>query len=230
MIYRIDIQHFYTHAIDYFTLDELTHFQYAIISAAVKNGARAANVVKLNGLYPTSEMVMAYAEYHDKKILEEMYTELLVPKKGDNTQGNMWAFNTIYKSFVNPLMSHNDIVILCDQTENDYIDILCKIIKKYFKIDVIDLNKLFKEGHIGPIYFDRDEVWDIAVDVRRQAGKEEIESLSTTRDGRMKLIKLFNKKEKLNKLKELGIKVDKNDKDLDRLLIEGWVEELDPDE
>ena len=227
MIYRIDIQHFLTHAIDHFSRDYLVHFQYAIISAAIKNGNRATNVVKINELYPTPEIVIAYNEYKDKKILEKMYTELLVPPKNAKN-GDYWAANIIYKTFINPLMKHFDIVILCDETENDYIDILSKVLKKNFKIDVIDLNKLFKDGHVGPIYIDRDEIWDVSVDIRRQAGKEMIESLSSTHDGKLKLISMWSKKEKISKLKDLGISINKNDmKDLDKLLIEEWVENED---
>lgn len=227
MIYRIDLQHFLTHAIDHFSSDYLTHFQYAIISAAIRNGNRVSNVVKINELYPTTEIISAYAEYKDKSIMEKMYTELLVPPKNAKN-GDYWAANTIYKTFINPLMKHFDIVILCDEKENDYIDVLCKILKKYFSIDVIDLNELFREGKVGPIYIDRNKIWDKAVDIRRQAGKEMISALESTKDGRLKLINMWNKKEKIHKLKSLGITVTESDmNNLDQLLIDEWVNEND---
>ena len=51
-----------------------------------------------------------------------------------------------------------------------------------------------------------------------------IKSMSTTRDGRLKLISRMSKKDKIEKLKELGIKVTSVDKNnLDELLIDGWV-------
>lgn len=222
MIYRIDLQHFLTHAIDYFSRDELSHFQYAIISAKIANNGRELNVTKLNNLYPTPDIVLSYAEYKDKKILEKMYTDLLTVHDSNDE----WIGEIIYKSFVNPLIHHHDVVIICDRTENDYIDILCKHLKKNYEIDVINLNQLFSEGKVGPIYIDRDVIWDKAVDIRRTAGKHQIEAMSSTRDGRMKLLSLWNKKEKITKLKELGIKVNKGDmKELDKLLIDAWVED-----
>lgn len=222
MIYRIDLQHFLTHAIDYFSRDELSHFQYAIISAKIANNGRELNVTKLNNLYPTPDIVLSYAEYKDKKILEKMYTDLLTVHDSNDE----WIGEIIYKSFVNPLIHHHDVVIICDRTENDYIDILCKHLKKNYEIEVINLNQLFSEGRVGPIYIDRDVIWDKAVDIRRTAGKHQIEAMSSTRDGRMKLLSLWNKKEKIAKLKELGIKVNKGDmKELDKLLIDAWVED-----
>lgn len=223
MIYRIDIQHFLTHAIDHFTRDDLVHFQYAIISAAILNGNRATNVAKINELYPTTDIILAYEEYKDKKILEKMYSELILPPKNAKS-GDYWAANSIYKTFINPLMKHHDIVILCDEKENDYIDVLCKLLKKHYSLEVIDLNQLFKEGRVGSIYIDRDEINDKAVDIRRQAGKEMIEAMASTKDGKLRLIQMWNKKEKIAKLKSLGIKVTQSDmKNLNEILIDEWV-------
>lgn len=229
MIYRIDMQHFLTHAIDHFTLDELSHFQYAIISAKIRNGMRSANVTKISDLYPTPEIVTAYAEYKDKSILEKMYMEMLKPDKTET--GNDWLSNKIYTVFINPLVKHVDIVILCDQIENDYVDILCKYLKKSFGIEVIDLNELFIKGRVGEIYIDRKEIWDNAVNIRRSSAKELMQSLECTRDGKLKLLGMMNKKAKVTKLKELGINVTENDKkNLDKLLIDEWVDNDNIDE
>lgn len=224
MIYRIDIQHFLNHAIDHFTRDELAHFQYAIISAAVKNGNRAPNVCKISEIYPSPEIVAAYAEYKDKEILEKMYMEELMPSKHPET-GNDPMANRVYETFVNPLLKHHDIVIVCDQKENDYIDVFCKYLKKQFEIEVIDLNELFTKGRTGAIYIDRSEIWDRAVDVRRAASKMRYRSLESSHDGKLKLLNMMTKKEKIAKLKELGISVTERDKEnLDKLLIDEWVE------
>lgn len=223
MVYRIDIQHFLTHAVDHFTVEELTHFQYVIISARVKNGMRAANVAKKNELYPSPEIVTAYAEYQDKKILEKMYMDMLRPKKTD-TGNNPYA-NCIYETIVKLLIKHFDIVILCDKSENDYIDILCKYLKEDFEIDVIDLNELFTKGRVGSIYIDRKVIWDKAVDVRRSTLRETIKSLESSRDGKIRLLGMMDKKSKVKKLKELGITVNESDmKNLDKLLMDEWVE------
>lgn len=225
MIYRIDFQHFMTHAIDYFTTEELYHFQYAIISAVMKNCGRATNVVKINELYPLPEIVLEYTEYKDKSMMENMYMDYLCPKK-DNDMGmtKNQMDNIIYRVFVNTLINHADVVIICDRSENDYIDVLCKLLQKEYKIEVIDLNKLFSEGRIGPIYIDRKEIWDRAVDIRRAAGRDQIKALESTSGGREKLLGMMKKKDKIKKIEELGININSYDmKDLDSILMSAWV-------
>lgn len=228
MIYRIDLQHFLTHAIDHFTSDELAHFNYAIISAKIANGGRVTNIAKINDLYPTPEMVSTYADYNDKDILEKMFLPYLDPKKEEDK----WIHNKFYVTFINPLCDHKDIVIICDQAENDYIDIICKVLKNRFSIEVIDLNELFRTGRVGSIYIDRDEIRNSAVDVRRAAAKQQMRALESSRDGRLKLIGEFNKKEMISKLKELGINASPSDtkSDLKDMLIDAWANELDDNE
>lgn len=226
MVYRIDIQHFLTHAVDHFTSTELSTFQYCIISAKIINGGRCQNVGKLNELYPTSEIVSAYAEYEDPKVLEKMYMEMLQPS--NSSEGN-YISNKIYRYIIKPLLAHEDVVLICDKVENAYIDVLCKFLSKEFKIDVIDLNKLFTEGRVGPIYIDRKEIKDKAVDVTRAALKDMNRALESSRDGREKLLNMMNKSEKKRKLKELGIRVSPGD-DLDRLLMDEWVNDDNDDD
>lgn len=224
MIYRIDFQHFMTHAIDHFDSQELAHFQYAIISAKIRNGHRCDNIEKISELYPTPEIVMNYAEYKDKEIMEKMYMDMLNPKLKDPRDTDYVA-NMVYRTFVQSLINHYDVVIMCDEIENDYIDVLCKYLKKKFSIEVIDLNELFIKGRVGPIYLDRDKIRDKAVDIRRAAAREQLKALESTREGKLKIIGMMNTKAKISKLKELGIKVSSADKkNLDKLLIEEWAE------
>lgn len=227
MIYRIDIQHFLTHAIDYLTSDELRSGQYLLVSAKIKNLSRADNVVKCPELYPTPEIIEAYAEYQSKDILEKMYFELLAPDKGDKSG---WIDNVFYRFIIDPLLSHQNLFILCDEKENDYIDALCKYLKKTFAIEVIDLNVLFSKGRIGPIHIDRDEIHDRAVDIRKVALRNEQRQKSLTQRGRAELMGMMTKKEKLRKLKELGVTVDKNnDNEIDDLLRIEWVNDGEED-
>lgn len=225
MIYRIDIQHYLTHAIDYFTQEELTHFQYAIISAVIRNQGTSLNVAKVNELYPLPEIIIEYEEYKDKSIMEKMYTEFLSPKK-DNDIGmtrNQMA-NIFYRTFINTLNSHVDIIILCDKSENQYIDVICNVLYKDYHIEVIDLNKLFSEGRIGPIYIDRKKIWDRCVDVRREAGKDMNRAIESSVEGRERLLKMMTKKDKIRKIEELGINItDYDKKDLDYILMTAWV-------
>lgn len=222
MIYRIDFQHFLLHAIDHFTRDELVHFQYMLISSGVKCNHKVRNVVKCIDLYPRNEVVIDYGSDGDENILEarmfEEYDRILKESP-----------DIFYSYFLNMISRHIDVVIVCDKLENIYIDILSRYVKKKFNIEIVDLNKLFTEGRIGPIYLDRDEIWDQTVDIRRAAGRMMLQSLESTQDGRMKMVKeIMSKKQKLEKLRELGVKVRRDDrKNLDQLLIEAWVEDGD---
>ena len=230
MIYRIDIQHFISHAIDHFTAEELAHFQYAIVSAVIKNNSRVSNVVRINDLYPLAEIVMAYSECNDKSIMEKMYMDYLCPNNSnDNIMDKKSMDYLFYKTFVNPLILHTDIMIVCDMKENDYIDVICKVLQKQYLIDVIDLNKLFTEGRVGSIYIDRDAIWDKAVDIRIEAGKDQLRALESTSDGRLMILqRMMKKKDKIKKIKELGINVTENkEEDLDKILMDAWVNDED---
>ena len=220
MIYRIDIQHYVSHAIDYFTADELMAFQYAILSASIQSHGKSMNVNKINYFYPESSVQSEWLEYHNKEVLEKHYMN-------DLKEVNSGDPRMIYQTFLDPLLKHYDIMILCDKTENDYIDVLCKFLKKEFYIEVIDLNKLFSTGRVGAIYIDRDKIHDKAVDVRRYAAKQTRLSLMKTKDGRLKLVeKLMNEKEKHKLLTQLGIKnKGLSEKEMNELLMDSWVED-----
>lgn len=225
MIYRIDMQHFLSHAIDHFTIEELTHFQYAIISSKIRNGGRVQNVSKLNSFYPPPEIIIDYSEHKDKSIMGKQYMDFLSPKKSNDmgmTKSQM--ANMFYTTFINNIINHVDIVIICDKTENDYIDIICKVLKKDYGIEVIDLNELFIKGEVGPIYIDRDKIWDNAVDIRREAGKDQIRALESSSGGRLKLLNMMTKKQKIKKIEELGIAINNyNNDDLNSILMDAWV-------
>lgn len=222
MIYRIDMKHFLTHMIDHFSLSDINNMQYCIISAKIANGGKLTNVVKMNDLYPDSETVTTYYETKDKDLMRKMYLHMLKSEEGDISPYTV----SIYQTFVNPLLKRFNIMIICDEMENDFIDVLCEYMKDEFHIEVIDLNTLFTEGHIGPIYIDRDEIRDRAVDIRRAAAKEQIKVLASTKDGKEHLISLMNKKKKLKELKRHGIDPEGiDDKDLDAILLEEWCRE-----
>lgn len=226
MLYRIDFQHFLTHAIDHFTLDQICHFEYVIISAKVANGRRLKNTVKVNELYPDTDIVINYSEFKDKEIMEKMYFEML--QGGGNKIKKKNYGMILYNVFVNPLIQHNDIMIVCDKEENDYIEALCKYLKKYFHIESINLNQLFTKGYVDEIYISMDKIRDSAVDIRIMAAELAVESYETTRGGREFLLAKMTRKEKIQKLKKLGIKVSAKDKDnIDELLIEEWVNSED---
>lgn len=232
MIYRIDIQHFLTHAIDHFTRDELTNFNYVIISAAIVAGPKTQNVRKCTHLYPPLEIIEMYATTNDEDSAKKMYSEYLTKSLDyHNSKSDGLIIASINDYFLNAINNHKDNVILCDRTENIYIDVLCKILKKEFDIDVIDLNQLFTKGYVDCIYIDRDKIWDKSVDIRREAAKRTYQSLVTTRDGREKIISQMNKKEKMEKLKELGFKIPKftSIKEIDKMLYREFVDSDEDD-
>lgn len=231
MIYRIDMQHYLSHAIDYFTAEELTHFQYAIISSIIKNQGTSLNVVKINELYPLPEIIIEYNEYKDISIMKKMYKDFLSPEKSNDMGMNKNQMaNIFYRTFINTLNNHVDIMIVCDITENVYIDVICSILKKDYNIEVIDLNKLFSEGRIGPIYIDRDKIWDKCVDIRIQAAKDMNRAMESSSEGRERLLGMMTKKEKIKKIKELGINITSYDKkDIDYILMNAWVNDEEDD-
>ena len=231
MLFRIDRRHFLTHAIDFFTLDELYQFQYVIISAKVACSNTCLNCAKCNDLYPDVETIEEYNTTGSKTVLEKMYFDMLTPKKGQDVGPGRYSI-LLYQLFVDPLEKHYNMMIVCDESENDYIDVLCKYLKKKFAIEAIDLNELFTKGHVGPIYIDFDQIHDKAVDIRRAAVKEEQRSLSQTRDGKAKIIaERMSKKEKMKMLKNYGVTLNEDTKkDMDSILLEEWCADEEEDD
>lgn len=216
MIFRIDIERYLTHAIDHFSRDDLANFQYLIVGTLTNNGrAPVGSVVKVNDLVPPIEIQSAFASSGDIDMLHKEYSKVLDESK-----------STLYKAFINPLLYHHNIVIICKEAENPYVDVIVEYLKKNFKIECIDLNKLFITGRVGPIYIDRAEIHNKAVDIRREAVTMAHKALESTKGGRLKLLSNMNTKNKIKKLREIGFTVTKADlKDLDTLLIENWVED-----
>lgn len=221
MLYRIDYQNFLLHAIDYLTLKEFISIQYCIVSAKVKSTGSLTNVVMNNDMYPTAEMIDTYIQTEDPEIFYKMYKKFMdQTEEGIRANASMFKQN-VYSTFVKPVLSHNDVCIVCDRSENVYIDMLVRYINESFKLDCIDLNTLFQKGKVGPLYIDRDDIHDRSVKLAREMAKAAKESLATSKDGRDKLISIMSKKEKLKKLDELGITPYDND-DIDELLRDAW--------
>ena len=230
MLFRIDKRHFITHAIDFFTLEELYAFQYMIISAKVPCSNRCTNCRKINDLYPDIETIEEYANTGDKSILEKMYFNMLDPKKGHDIGPGRYSI-LLYQCFVDPLEKHYNLMIVCDETENDYIDALCKYLKKKFYIEAIDLNELFTKGHVGPIYIDFDQIHDKAVDIRKAAVEEEKRTIAQTRDGKARIIETLSKKQKLKMLNKYGVTINQdNKKDINTILLEEWCADEEGDD
>ena len=130
----------------------------------------------------------------------------------------------IYRAFVNTVMIHHDILILCRENENEYIDVLVEYIHGTFGLECINLNDLFIKGRVGPYSLDRTLIHNKTVDMRYQYGNDMMRELESTEGGREKLLSSMTKKQKIERLESLGIIVNKSDHDeLDNLLREEWV-------
>lgn len=233
MLYRITIEKYLSHMIDYFRAEELAEMQYAIISAKVKNSGKSLNVVKATlEIYPPSELIIEYGKTQNLDVFRKGYMNFLKGKLQDTVSQYTTTTTTkvVYRTFVEPVLNHHDICIICAEDENYYMDVFCEFIKKYFALEVIDLNVLFTKGKIGPISIDRDKIKDKAVDTRRAAIKDMKRSYESTHDGRAYLISLMSEKEKIKKLKKFGVNVSKRDDldtmHLDTMLLDVWDEEM----
>lgn len=204
--------------IDYFTTNELLSLQYLVLSAGIHNSGLVSNVVKINDLYPTTEIASGYIDYGDKDLFRKSYTEELKDTK-----------NILYRTVLRPIVKfhHNIVLISKDGVEEFYLEVMADYLRKQFGMPTIDLNQLFTEGETDVFYIDRQTVHNNTVDIARDVVRMERRDLESTIDGRIKLIRdIMNKDEKLKKLKELGIRVKKSDRDdLDRLLMEAWLED-----
>ena len=227
MLYRINYKHFLVYGIDYFSLEEITGIQYAVFSAKVANLGKLRNVAKISGLYPTVDIVLAYSDTGDKEVMKKMYLDFLEGKDLDNPEEWNPTMGMVYGAFVNPLLKHYDVMIVCDESEDDYVDVLCEFLEKRFGVEAINLNQLFDTGHVGPLYIDRDQIRDRAVDIRRMAAKEQTKTYETSREGRMHLLGMMNKHEMKKRLE--GLEFDTRgmtEQEMRDMLIEEWCNEL----
>lgn len=213
MIFRVNHENYIYHMIDYFTKEELANLSYLLISAKMRNQGTAPNVVKCNDLYPSSDILSNYIQLEDRKLFHKMYYKEL-----QDTE------NIVYRMIVDPiLLHHHNIVLMSSESEDLYIDVLCDFLNKEFGMKVIDLDMLFKTGETDLFIIDKKLVRNNSVELKRKVVRERIRSAEKTEEGRAKLLSLMSKDDKIKKLKELGIRVDKNKDDLTELLRLEWV-------
>lgn len=214
MLFRVDFEHFLTHMIDHFPREVLCNMHYPIVSAGVRCGGRASNVAKVNELYPSAELTISYSENKNKDVLRRAYKDELKD-----------CLHTLYVTFAEPIMTHHhNMCITCMRQENDFVDILAEFIEEQFGIHCIDLNELFTKGHVDQFFLDTKEINNKLVSIRREFGKKMMKEMELTEGGRANLLKSMSKKEKIAKLRDIGIKVNKSDEDnLDNILQEAWV-------
>lgn len=223
MIYRIDLQHFLVHAIDHLEFVDINYAIFVVISAKINVGLKDTRCQKPSILYPNPETVLRFDESQNMDVLEremfDYYDNLVI--RGKDT--------TFYDYFVHTMEEHNNVIIVCDKIENPYVDVLAKYLKKRFAIEVIDLNKMFTDGYIDPVRYDYNKIQKKGQGIRELKEADRMKSLACTPDGRMELLREWNKSTKLKLCKALKLRVRKSidDKILDDILIDAWVNEDD---
>ena len=197
--------------------------QYLVISARVRNENRERTVIKCNDLYPSLDIVQTYADTGDKELFKRMYIDELESTRRDDSRYNPTE-GAIYGYLIKPVLKNWNVCIMYDETESVYIDVLVEYVKDNFSLSCINLDQLFEEGHVGPLYIDRDEIHDRAVRICRSIAREEKLILETSEGGREKLLKNMNQRERRQKLKEIGIDPSGlSNKEVVSLLLDGWV-------
>lgn len=230
MLYRINYKNFLMYAIDYFTRDELASIYYIIISAKVQNNGMNDHITKINELYPTIEIVTEYDSVQDMDILEKAYREML----GDDNHieagiptSETWAEHALYR-IIHPVIHSRPVVLICsdESHEDDYVTCLCKLLKRKYSLDVIDLNQLFTEGHVGPYHIDLNKIHNKTVPIARAITTQEFKDKSSTKDGRVEIIHNMSMKHKLKMLKQFDIRLSDDDKpNIDTILLDAWCEQ-----
>lgn len=227
MLYRINYKNFLTYAIDYFTRDELAGINYIIISAKVRNNGKATNVLKNNELYPTIEAGEVYDSTKDLDILEKIYRDSLFSDENIEAgyvNNESWGYTALYK-ILHPVLQNKPVMLICDSESNEdaYVDVICRILKKEFSLDAINLNQLFTTGHVGPYRIDLDKIHDKSVKIARSITQQAIRDKASTKEGRRELISQMSKKEKLKNLKKFGVKLtDRDMENIDQILLDEW--------
>jgi len=206
--------------IDYFTKNELLHFQYVLLGKVTNNG-KLESVGNCNLLYPSVDVIDIYEE-GNIKAAKKMYREYLFPKN----ENKNWIYPLLNETFINTLTLHHDVILMYTDDVKPYIDFLMEFLYDELKLEFLDLNKLFEEGKVGPLYLDLKALQKKIRPMIREEQERKNALVASTEQGRNNLLSKMNTQDKIKKLKELGIKVSKDDikeKKLDKLLHDAWV-------
>jgi len=219
LLFRITYKQYLLNMLDYFTMEELSSFKYQVVSVSVRCGSLLLDQAQKPGyIYPSFEAIEQLTDTGDTDLFRRTFTEELKKVKND-----------IYQAILQPIIQyHHNILIVYDDSEELYLDVIVDFLAKRYHLPCIDLNRLFTEGETDIFYLDRREIHNRSVRIAREATADLVRAKSSTFDGRMDLLyNHMSKKDKLDKLDSLGVKVDRADLDhLNDLLVEAWVNEL----
>lgn len=226
MILRINWEHYLSHAIDYFTKDELLSFRYIIISAMISHNNLSDDVKKLSQLYPRDDVILVHDNEGDLIQAEKLYIDWLMAKDtpGRNFNGYEWATHPIGMHILKPLTMHQHVMILCTKDEDWIIDSFCKYLKLRYELDVFDLNQFFATGQATQISINPDAAEKAYVKSVKQANDEGNEALESTAEGRYRRLLEMSKKQLLRKAEEVGIDTKgMSIEDVVKDLVDAWV-------
>lgn len=139
MLFNIDYENFLLYAIDYFKREELLDFLYIIVSAGIihPSGKLSTDkIFKLSSLYPPYDIISLRENGYDDKVIKTKYYNYLK------------EYSVIYDIVTYATIQHKNIVIICRNNENYFIDMLCDFIYDKFKLPSINLNSLFTKGKV----------------------------------------------------------------------------------
>lgn len=237
MLFRIDYDHFLLHMIDHFTYDELVNMYYVMITSKLNNvGREPGRVTKCSAVYPPYGILNEWLETNNDEVFKRGYLKYLnsfdsnpIDHYIDTGEETSDMDTFLMKYIIAPFKAHQNVVFICAKEENLILDILFEFVKEHTSVEVIDLNKLFTDGEIGPIYIDRKLVHDKGVEIGKGAKRDGIKSLMRSKGGRDKLANELPDDRKIEELKKLGYtltKYDITDSDsLSAMLMEAWDDE-----
>lgn len=216
MLLRINHKNFIIHMIDHFTREEILGMNYILVSAGMKAKRRANNVWKSLDLYPADETAKEHITYQNIDLFRKNYFRDLEDSE-----------DAIYTELLKPIIEeHSTRVLICKEKEDDMMDVLCEYLEKKYGLQAVDLNKLFTEGKTPSVKFDREKLKRKIVDINRRVTKQGEAEAERSSGGRFRLLKTWDKKKKMKKLKSLGIRCNNLSEDeMTRILMDEWVEE-----
>jgi len=213
MLFRINYKNFLIHMIDYFTREELLNIHYLIIgSTKMPHQRLSIQVVRAPAdMYPTVDILNDLFTYGNEALFrKEYYRELRQSR------------NTLFVNIIQPILKYNhNILLIGMEYEDIHTDVITEYLEKEFNLPCTDLNRLFLEGETDIFYIDKKDVQKKTKEILQEVLQEQFKSLESSAIGREKLIGRMSKREKIKKLEELGVKVQKSDyENLDELLVE----------
>lgn len=199
--------------LDHFTRNEILSFYYIILGAGIKNSNKMENVLKPTWSYPDNSLIEHLFQTKDRERFIKDYNE--------NLKLNQ---DSVFMYVVKPILRKQNVILISKKNEDIIVDGFIVFLKNIFKIDCIDLNKLFAEGDIGEISYDYDKIVEQGKDIFEKGQKALNKERLKTEAGRAQIFLNMTEKEKMKKLKELGYNPSRVRKsEIDQIIHDEWI-------